>query len=170
MCIHRASAERLGWSRWVVCFASRLVSLVLLDLAALVRFGRSCSSRSSCMSRPVGARLGCFFCFASVPRVPSSYLLLCMVSPLLMSRPSSVRPVSPTLDISSDASCNFIFISIMLLRANFAKAFSPHLFTYPTPTLPEPGSFSFPSSFHLLVSLDLFFLHEFMGPLKSLSA
>ena len=44
----------------------------------------SCSSRSSGLFRPSGARLGCSFCFASVPVVRSIYLLCCRASPLLV--------------------------------------------------------------------------------------
>ena len=106
-----------------LCRSFWYVVSVSLVVASFERFGRSCSARSSCLFRPSGTRLGCSFCFASALLVRSIYLLCCRASPLLVlaaSQLSSLKPVSPTLEVSSDPSCIFIFIPIMFLGANFA--------------------------------------------------
>ena len=81
-----------------LCRSFWYVVSVSLVVASLERFGRSCSSRSSCLFRPSGARLGCSLCFALVPLVRSIYLLCCRAS--LFARLGQ-RPVSPTLEVSS---------------------------------------------------------------------
>ena len=67
-----------------LCRSFWYVVSVSLVVASFERFGRSCSSRSSGLFRPSGARLGCSFCFASVSVVRSIYLLCCRAPPLLV--------------------------------------------------------------------------------------